>query len=109
MTKEEIETLRKITTENWEEAFGSTPEWFGTFVKFQDNFHKTHHRPEAYDDYANITKKEIQKIFNEKDFPNEPPPFDESTWPSKNNYAYVFPVNPNEEVKICYYGEEEND
>lgn len=49
------------------------------------------------------------KIITKEIFPEGIPSFDELTWPSKSNYAYVFPIDPNEEVKICYYGEEEND
>lgn len=46
------------------------------------------------------------KIITKEDFPDGIPPLDESIWPSEGNYAYVFPTDPKEEVKICYYGEE---
>lgn len=48
------------------------------------------------------------KILTKEDFSNEIPSFDESIWPPESNYAYVSPVDPKEEIKICYYGEEEN-
>lgn len=49
------------------------------------------------------------KIITKEDFPEGIPSFDESVWSSKSNYAYVFPLDSKEGVKICYYGEKEND
>lgn len=46
------------------------------------------------------------KIITKEDFPDGIPSLDESIWLSKGNYAYVFPTDPKEKVKICYYGGE---
>lgn len=65
------------------------------FLKFQKEFKGDEERP----------RKSLNRAIEEDLIKMEIPQFDETNWPSSNDYAYIFPVNPNEEVKICYFEE----
>lgn len=62
------------------------PEWLYTFAEFNP---------------SQISKDEMKIALIKMEIPQ----FDETNWPSVDDYAYIFPINPNEKVKIYYFKE----